>query len=70
MLAAFTAINDRHQDQTILIVSHADPLWMLESGLLGLSPAAAQRRWLTRSYGRGELRHIYQTAHGWRFVKL
>jgi broad specificity phosphatase PhoE len=70
MMAAFVAINSTNQGETILIVSHADPLWMLESGLLNYGATGTHWRWLYRSYKRGELRQIVPSSSGFRFVKV
>lgn len=38
MLAALDALEEAYEGKTILLVSHAAPLWMLETGLKGLTP--------------------------------
>ena len=40
MIAAVRDINSRYSGKRILIVSHGDPLWVLEGALKGLKPAA------------------------------
>jgi isoleucyl-tRNA synthetase len=39
MVEVFRDINGKHQNKRILIVSHGDPLWVLEGALRGLKPA-------------------------------
>jgi broad specificity phosphatase PhoE len=39
MLDFFKEINKKHKGKTILIVSHGDPLWLLEGGVKGFSQA-------------------------------
>lgn len=76
MAAGFKKIERRHRGQTILIVSHGDPLWMLESWLLELSPKAAlefgkkaylktgEVHKLSISNGRLRFKKVYQPAIG------
>lgn len=37
MLKAVHELDDKHKNKKILVVSHGDPLWLLESALLGLT---------------------------------
>jgi len=55
-------MEDRYEQKTILVVSHEDPLWVLETALAGLSPsdaAAAKKAKRGKPYiGMGEARFL------------
>lgn len=49
MMNAYSELERTHEGKTILIVSHGDPLWMLETGLLGLADEETFA-WANRHY--------------------
>lgn len=52
-------IDKKYKDKTILIVSHGDPLWMLEGAMKGLSQQELVREFLQKKMIKtGELRKI------------
>lgn len=58
MMAAVLEINRKHRDENILIISHGDSLWMLESGLLGLNNQESLE-WGDKNYLRvGKIKNL------------
>jgi len=51
-------LEDKHQNETILIVSHGDPLWMLLAAIEGVSREEALAIGDTRYFSTGEVREL------------
>jgi probable phosphoglycerate mutase len=60
----------RHRGQTILVVSHGDPLWVLKAWLLGLTSAAAARRRAALYLSTGEVQMVVPHGRTLGFVRL
>ena len=67
LIKTLRKIDRQNRGEKILIVSHADPLWLLESALLGLSIAGAIEHRRRRYYSLGEIREVIKSAASWRF---
>jgi len=70
MAAGFKKIEHRHRGRIILIVSHGDPLWMLESWLLKLSLGAALKFGEKVYLETGEVHRVYEQGGRFEFKSL
>lgn len=70
MLLSILQIDRKHRDARILIVSHGDPLWLLESGLAGYSRTKAVERRYRMYHRKGELRAVEPYTSQFRFRSL
>ncbi|MBI2035915.1 MAG: class I tRNA ligase family protein [Candidatus Liptonbacteria bacterium] len=62
MFSFVVEVNKKHKDKNILIISHGDPLWVLEGTMRGLT----NEEILSASYiGLGELREV--ALHNWPY---
>ncbi|MCP6719255.1 MAG: class I tRNA ligase family protein, partial [Patescibacteria group bacterium] len=63
ILSSIKSIDEKHKDNNILIVSHGDPLWLLEGAMKGLSKEELVRQKLQgKTIKVGELRKIKFTS--------
>jgi len=54
MLELFDVLESEHKGKTIFLVSHAAPLWMLETGLLGMTPEESLNHGKEKIEGTGD----------------
>ena len=67
MLHALHDIDNAHQDERILIVSHSDPLWLLKANLLGLNEKQAIKERHYLSLAKAEVQRVIDTGSSVRF---
>ena len=60
MVRLFNEIEEEFQDKNILIVSHGDPLWLLEGYIRGIDNQTLLNKRKEILLGTGEVREIHE----------
>lgn len=70
VVKCFKKIDNKHRGQTILIVSHGDPLRLLQGWLMDINVGATRRLASPQIFQLGEVRQIVSRVSPFRFKRL